>query len=159
MATLEEKDRKNREEALGKVIDDARALMKDTDIPPAEITVFEEMLMDFVLLSCLDKRHYELFGLIEGQTLTEEIAIGLCKKLSDEQKNVLKRDFLIRHLTIKNGISKRAALLIELAKHHFPAEIAEIEHIHNEDYQKKWAVIREQMDKLKPENEEMQEVA
>jgi len=159
MATLEEKDRKNREEALEKVIEDARTLIKDTDIPPVEITPFEEMLIDYILLSFLDKRHYESFGLIEGQTLTEDVALGLYTQLTEEQRNMLKRDFLIRHLTIKNGISKRAALLIELAKHHFPVEVAEIEHIHNEEYQNKWAVIREQIEKLKSENKELQEVA
>jgi ParB family chromosome partitioning protein len=117
------------------------------------------MLMNFVLLAFLDRRHYELFGLIEGQTLTEDYALGLYAKLTEEQKIILKRDFLIKHLTIKTGISKRAALLIELAKHHFPVEMAEIENVHNDEYLKKRAIIKEQMDKIQSNNEELQDVA
>ena len=58
-----------------------------------------------------------------------------------------------------SGIGKRAALLIELAKHHFPVEMAEIESIHNDEYLEKREVIREQIDKLQSEKEELQAVA
>jgi hypothetical protein len=159
LSTLREKDRTNREEALGKVTNDAVKLLNDTDIPPEELTPFEETLMNFVLLAFLDRRHYEFFGLIEGQTLSEDYALGLFSNLTEEQKIVLKRNFLIKHLTIKNGINKRAALLIELAKHHFPIEMAEVENAHNDEYLKKWAIIKEQIDKIQSENEDLQEVA
>jgi hypothetical protein len=159
MAVLQEKDRKNKEEALMKVIEEARTLIKDTDIPPVEITPFEESLMYYVMLSFLDHRHYELFGIPEGQTLTEEVALGLYTALTGEQKNVLRRDFLIRHLLSRNGISRRSALLIELARHYFPVEMAEIEAVQNDEYQEKWAVIKEQMDKITSERSDLQEVA
>jgi ParB family chromosome partitioning protein len=167
MSVLQEQDRKNKEEALSNVIEDARVLIKDTDIPPVDITPFEEALLYYVMLSYLDHRHYEMFGIIEGQTLTEEVALGLYTALSEEQKNVLKRNFLTKHLILKNGSAKRTALLIELAKLHFPVEMAEIENVQNDEYQKKWAVIKEKMiteqrrsiDKYSSENEELQKVA
>jgi ParB family chromosome partitioning protein len=159
MTILQAQDRKNKEEALSNVIEEARVLIKDTDIPPVDITPFEETLLYFVMLSYLDHHRYDFFGIPEEQTLTEEVALGLYTELTDEQKNVLKRDFLIRHLIIRNGTSKRAALLIELAKHHFPDEMAEIENAHNDDYLEKWASIKEQMDKIPSESEDLKEVA
>jgi hypothetical protein len=159
LSTLLEKDEKNREEALYKVIDDTRKLVKDTEIPPVEITPFEEALMYFVMLEHLDPRHFDFFGIVEGQIMTEDVKFGLYTTLNDEQKNVLKRDFIIKHMIQRNGISKRTALLIELAKLHFPDEVAAIEHEHNDEYMKKRQVIQEQVDKINAENEEFQEVA
>jgi ParB family chromosome partitioning protein len=159
LATLQEKDRKNREEALQKVIDEAKDLIRNTDIPPVAITPFEEALLNFVMLEHLDQRHYDVFGIIEGQSMTEDIRLGLYTKLTEEQKNMLKRDFLIKHTVRITGISKRTALLIELAKLHFPDEMAVAEHTQNEEYEKKLKVINEQIDKINSKNEELQEVA
>ena len=159
MSTLEQKDEKNREEALCKVIADAKKLMKDTVIPPVEITPFEDELMYYVMFSCLDYRRYEFFGIKEAQPLTEEDKLMLYADLNDEQKNVLKRDFLISYMIQGTGITKRAELLVELAKYHFPDDMAIIEGSHNEEYLKKREIIREQMDKLQQKNEELQEVA
>jgi len=72
---------------------------------------------------------------------------------------LLKRDFLISNMIQGTGISKRAALLIELAKYHFPDDMAMIEGSHNEEYMAKRDVIREQIDKIQTKNEELQEVA
>jgi len=57
------------------------------------------------------------------------------------------------------GITKRAALLVELAKYHFPDDMAVIEGTHNEEYMQKREVIREQMEKIQSKNEELPEVA
>jgi len=159
ISTLEQKDGKNREEALCKVIADAKELMKDTDIPPVEITPFEDALIYYIMLSYLDYRHCEFFGIPEGEAMTEEIRLNLYNSLSDEQKNTLKRDFLINNLIQGSGISKRAALLVELAKYHFPDDMAIIEGSHNGDYMAKREIIREQIENLQLKNKELQEVA
>jgi ParB family chromosome partitioning protein len=159
LSTLQEKDRKNKEEALENILEEARALIKDTDIPPVEITPFEETLINFILLSFLDRRHYDYFGIPDGQTMSEDVALGLYSNLTEEQKNMLKRNFLIKNLVFKNGIRKSAALLIELAKHHFPVEMEEIENIHNDEYLKKRVIIKEQIDKIQTEMDELKDVA
>ena len=56
------------------------------------------------------------------------------------------------------GVSKRAALLVELAKTHFPDDMAISEGTHNDEYMKKREVIQEQIDKIQPKPEELQEV-
>ena len=112
------------------------------------------------MLPFLDIRHYESFGLNEEQKMTEEEKVKLYSGLNDEQKNLLKRDFLIHAMTHQtSGINKKSALLVELVKFHFPDEMASIEKTHNEEYLKKRKVIQEQKDKINAKKEEMQEVS
>jgi hypothetical protein len=54
---------------------------------------------------------------------------------------------------------KKLALLLELVKYHFPDEMAEIEHVHNEEYLKQRELIQVQIDKLQAKNEELLQVA
>jgi hypothetical protein len=56
-------------------------------------------------------------------------------------------------------IDKKSALLLELVKYHFPDEMAEIEHVHNEEYMKQREVIQPQIDRLLAKNEELPQVA
>jgi hemerythrin len=115
--------------------------------------------MNFVMLPCLKPKHYEFFGIPEGQTITEEIRFNLHNSMSDAQKNVLKREFLLYWMVQTLRIDKKSALLLEWVKFHFPDEMAEIEHVHNEEYQKQHEIIRAQIEKLLPENEELAQVA
>jgi len=158
METLEQKDRKNKEEALCKVIDDIKKMIKEVYIQPSEITPFEDALINYVLLSFIDIKHYEYFGLSEERKMTEEEKVELYSNLTDEQKNIMKRDFLIHAMTHNtSGINKKSALLIEFVKHHFPEEVSIIENTHKEEYLKKWKPIKEQMDKINTEKEDLQE--
>ena len=64
----------------------------------------------------------------------------------------------MKDLLRASGINKKSALLISLAKQHFPVETAEIESFHNEEYQKKREEIQKQLDKLNepaPKEEEI----
>ena len=159
VSTLEQKSRKNREEAHCNVIEEAKRLIKNVDIPPSEITPFENTLINFILLPYLDVRHYDFFGLPKDRKMTEEDRIGLFSALTDTQQNILRRDFLIHVMTQTSGVNKKSALLTELVSYHFPEEMAEIEHAQNEEYLKKNQLIQEQIDKLKSKTEDLQEVA
>jgi aminoglycoside/choline kinase family phosphotransferase len=160
IAKLEETDRRNKEDALYKVINEAKDLIKNVDIPPSDITPFEDALMCFFMLSWLNYRHYEFFGIPEGQPMTEEIKLSLYASMTEEQKNVLKRDYITDNLLQTRGINKKSALLIEFVKFHFPDKLAEIESIHNDEYLKQNQLIHEQIDKLKPQtDDELKEVA
>ena len=115
--------------------------------------------MNYVMLSYLDAKRYEFFGIPEGQHLTEDDKLNLYSSLSDDQQNVLKRDFLIRNMTNTTGINKKSALLIELVKYHFPDDFAAIEHTHNEEYLKKQQIIQEQIDKINTQQDDLKKVA
>jgi hypothetical protein len=153
------KDRKNREDTMLKVIVDAKKLLNDAIIPPVEFTPFEDTLMNFVMLPCLKAKHYEFFGIPQGQGITDEIRFNLHKSLSDEQKTVLKREFLLYWMVQTLRIDRKSDLLLEWVKYHFPDDMAEIEHTHNEEFLKQHEVIQEQIDKLCAKNEELKKVA
>jgi hypothetical protein len=157
--TFDEKDKKNRDAAFCKVIEDAKKLIKSVDIPPISITPYEESLFFYVLLSDLDARHFELFEIPQGQSVTEDDKLRLYNSLSEEQKNIVKRDFLIKNMVKTMGVSKKSALLMQWVTSHFPVEMEEIMQTHNNEYQSKREVIQAQMDKIHPTTEELPQVA
>lgn len=159
MTVLLLKDKKNREAALCNMIEDTKKLIGDTDIPPAELSPFEEALIFFVMLPDLNRQHFELFGIPEGREISEDDMFGLYNSLTETQKNVLKRDFMIKNMINTSGICKKSALLLELCKYYFPDETAEMENAQNEKYQKQKEVIQDQMVKIKAKTEQMQETA
>jgi len=159
LSVLQDKDRRNAEEALLKVIADAKKLLNDAIIPPVAFTPFEEALMDFVMLPCLKPKHFEFFGIPEEQTITEEIRFNLHNSLSDEQRTVLKREFLLYWMVQTLRIDKKSALLLEWVKYHFPDEMAEIEHNRNDEYLKQREFIQQQIDKIQSIDEKQKEVA
>ena len=134
LSMLQEKDRKNREDAMLKVIADAKKLLNDAIIPPVEFTPFEDTLMNFVMLPCLKPKQHEIFEILDGQVVAGEIRFNLHNSQSDDQKNVLKREFLLYWLVQTLRIDRKSELLLELVKYHFPDDMAEIEHVHNEEY-------------------------
>ena len=159
LSVLQDKDKRNAEEALLKVIADAKKLLNDTIIPPVAFTPFEEALMDFVMFPCLKPKHFEFFGIPEEQTITEEIRFNLHNSLSDEQKTCLKREFLLYWMVQTLRIDKKSALLLEWVKYHFPDEMAEIEHNRNDEYLKQREFIQQQIDKIQSIDEKQKEVA
>ena len=70
--TLLNKDRKNRETALCKVIDDVKKMLKNTEIAPVDITPMEDDLIHYIMLRNLDIRHYEMFGLDDQGSLSDD---------------------------------------------------------------------------------------
>ena len=157
--TFDEKDKKNRDAAFCKVIEDAKKLVKSTDIPPTGITSYEESLIFYIMLSDLDAKHFELFGIPQGKGITEDDKLRLYNSLTEEQKNIVKRDFLIKNMVKTVGVSKKSALLLQWVTSHFPVEMEEIMQTHNSEYQSKRQVIQEQLDKIQPKTEELSQVA
>ena len=127
---------------------------------PSEITPFEDALIYYVMLPFLNVKRNDMFGIPEERKMTEEERVALYPALSADQKNALKRDFLIHAMTHNTvGVNKKSALLIELVKYLFPEEIEIIEKTHNDEYLTKRKVIKEQMDKLQPKKEELKKMA
>ena len=111
------------------------------------------------MLSDLDARHFELFGIPQGQSVTEDDKLRLYNSLTIEQQTVLKRDFLVKNMVKTVGVSKKSALLLQWVTSHFPVEMEEIMQTHNCEYQSKRQVIQAQIDKMNPKTEELSQVA
>lgn len=147
---LQEQDRRNKEIAVEKLVDDTRKYLRETDIPQSDFMEFEDDLLYFAMLSDLNSKHFTLF-LENPQNkfhLTDEDKITIINSLTEEQKTLIRRDFLIKHLSDTFGASKKSYLMLAFARLHFPREVSETENRHNEVYQKRHARITERLEAL-----------
>jgi ParB family chromosome partitioning protein len=147
---LEKQDRRNREIAVEKIVDDTRKLIREAELPQSDFTGFEDNLLYFVMLGDLNREHFSLF-MDNPQNrwhLTDEDKIRIIDNLTEEQKTIIRRDFLVKHLSDTFGIAKKSYLMLEFARLHFPDKIAEFENRHNEVYQKRHERITERLTAL-----------
>jgi len=156
---LQEQDRRNKELAIEKGIEEVSRYLKSNTIPEKEFTIREQELLYFIMFSFLRKENYGKFGIEAGQTLTDEEIIELMTFRSTEQENAMSRDFIIHFLSQTSGDCKKSKLLLEFARIHFPDKVAEIKHQCNETYRKRHEKIEERIRELKPFNSEKAEDA
>jgi ParB family chromosome partitioning protein len=148
---LEQQDRRNREIAIEKIVDDTKHFIRQTEIPQSDFTEFEDKLLYFAMLETLNREHFALF-LDNPQNrwhLTDEDKITIINNLTEEQKTVIRRDFLIKHLSDTFGTAKKSYLMLEFARLHFPEALAETESRYNEVYRKRHERITERLEALK----------
>ena len=115
--------------------------------------------MYFFMLSKLRRSHYKAVGLKENDYygLTEEKKLQIASTLTEEQKTVIRRDYLYSHLTDRTATvaDTKGGLLLAFAKQHLPKKTAEIEATHAEDYGKKNARLDERIAGLKKAEKQM----
>jgi ParB family chromosome partitioning protein len=157
---LEKQDKRNREIAVEKIVDDTRKFIRETEIPQSDFTEFEDNLLYFVMLGDLNREHFSLFldNPKNKWHLTEEDKIAIMGNLTEEQKTVIRRDFLVKHLSDTFGIAKKSYLMLEFARLHFSEEVVETEKRYNEVYQKRHERISERLEALQANAENTEEV-
>jgi ParB family chromosome partitioning protein len=155
---LEKQDMRNREIAVEKIVDDTKKLIRDTEIPLTDFTEFEDKLLYFAMLEDLKSEHFTLFGEAPQNKwhLTDEDRITIINNLTEEQKTIIRRDYLVKHLSDTIGTAKKSFLMLEFARLHFPEVLAETETKYNEVYMKRHERIVGKLTALK---NEVQEVA
>jgi ParB family chromosome partitioning protein len=154
---LEKQDTRNREIAVENIVDDTRKYIRETEMPQSDFTEFEDKLLYFIMLEDLKREHFALFTEFpDGWYLSEEEKITVINNLTEEQKTVIRRDYLIKHLSDTLGISKKSYLMLEFARLHFPDALAETENRYNGVYTKRHERITERLEALK---DGVQEVA
>jgi ParB family chromosome partitioning protein len=147
---LEKQDTRNREIAVENIVDDTRKYIRETEIPQSDFTGFEDKLLYFAMLEDLKREHFALFTEDSDKWhLSDEEKITIINNLTEEQKTVIRRDFLIKHLSDAFGVSKKSYLMLEFARLHFPEELAETENRYNEVYTKRHERITERLTALK----------
>jgi ParB family chromosome partitioning protein len=147
---LEKQDTRNREIAVENIVDDTRKYIRETEIPQSDFTGFEDKLLYFAMLEDLKREHFALFTEDSDKWhLSDEEKIVIINNLTEEQKTVIRRDFLVKHLSDAFGLSKKSYLMLEFARLHFPEELAETENRYNEVYTKRHERITERMTALK----------
>ena len=146
MEKLEKQDKRNKEIALEKTVEDTKKQILDVDMSESKFTQDEEKMIYFFLLSSLRKEHFGIFGIGEKETyqhLTDEEKMDIIANLTAKQKAVIRRDFLIANFKGANGSNAAATLLLDFARKHMPDTLAGIESEYNEVYEKRHKRIEE----------------
>ncbi|MDR2691186.1 MAG: ParB/RepB/Spo0J family partition protein [Dysgonamonadaceae bacterium] len=147
---LEKQDTRNREIAVENIVDDTRKYIRETEIPQSDFTEFEDRLLYFAMLEDLKRKHFALFTEDSDRWhLSDEEKITIINNLKEEQKTVIRRDFLVKHLSDAFGVSKKSCLMLEFARLHFPEVLTETKSKYNEIYTKRHERIMERLTALK----------
>ena len=146
IAKLEAKDKRNKEIAVERTIEDTKKKILEADITETKFSQDEDKMIYFFLLSSLRKEHYEAVGLTDRKSqyvLNDSEKMTIIANLNAKTKAIIRRDFLIDNFKGAYRDNAIADLLLSFAKKHMPEELANIEAEYNEVYEKRHQRIEE----------------
>ena len=146
MEKLDKQDKRNKEIALEKTVEDTKKQILEVDMSDTKFGQDEDKMIYFFLLSSLRREHYAEVGIESEETyhyLTDEEKMNIIANLTAKQKAVIRRDFLIANFKGAYGSNAIATLLLDFAEKHMPEELAVIKNGHNEVYEKRHQRIEE----------------
>ena len=150
---LTAKKKRNTELQAEKTAESIKELLRTEELPQSAFTPEEEQAMYFFMLSKLRRNHYKAVGLKENDYygMTDEKKQKIVASLTEEQKTVIRRDYLYSHLTDRTTTTAdtKGGMLQAFARQHLPEQTAKAEATHKEDYGKKNARLDERIDGLK----------
>jgi ParB family chromosome partitioning protein len=147
---LRAQDKRNREIAIEKVVEDVKRLVREKTVPGVDFQPMEEELLYYTMLPFTRKENYAELGIGSPYALSDEEKAGIVPSLTMEQKNVIRRDFIVKQLSDTFGNCKQSQLLLEFATLHFPDKVREIKEQYNEAYRKKRLRIEERIREWQP---------
>lgn len=146
IAKLEAKDKRNKEIAVERTIEDTKKKILEADITETKFSQDEDKMIYFFLLSSLRKEHYEAVGLTDRKSqyvLNDSEKMAILANLNTKTKAIIRRDFLIDNFKGAYRDNAIADLLLSFAKKHMPEELANIEAEYNDIYEKRHQRIEE----------------
>ena len=149
IAKLEAKDKRNKEIAMERTIEEAKKQILNAEITESKFTQDEDKMIYYFLLSSLRREHYEVVGLTDRKqsfcSLTDAEKMMIIENLNARKKAIIRRDFLIENFKGAYRDNAIAHLLISFARKHMPEELATIEAEYNEVYEKRHQRIAERI--------------
>ena len=142
---LEKQDKRNKEIALEKTVEDTKKRILEVDITETKFGADEDKMIYYFLLSYLRKEHYVTVG-IESESvygLSDKDKLKVIENLNGKAKAVIRRDFLIANFKDAFGSNTIATLLLGFAEKHMPETLAEIRKGYDEVYEKRHKRIEE----------------
>lgn len=142
---LEKQDRRNKEIAIEKTIEDTKKQILNIDIAEAKFGADEDRMVYFFLLSSLRKKNFAQVGLSEEHMpyLSDKEKMDIIANLTAKTKAVIRRDYLIAQFKDASRNSTTAELLLDFARKHMPDELAGIEDGYNQIYEKRHQRLEE----------------
>lgn len=148
LKALNDKDKRNQELKTINTIKDAKVFMEQNEITTSKaISDMEEKFIFYFMLNALNSNHYTSFGLpTETYNLADKQKKAIVEQgLTEEQKNIIKRDFLLKNFDSYFGGGTTSEFYIQFMKEHFPEEIMKIEKKYEDVYNKRFVKIKEQI--------------
>ena len=149
--TQKQKDKRFKEIAVEKIVTDTKKLVKENEYPESPFTQYEDGMMYFIMLSKLQRKNYPFFGIKDALTyMDEKQKMKIVSKLTDAQRILIKRDFILSHLCEgAYGDNNASKLLRDFANMHFPDQYGLVKATHEEEYQKRHERLEEKIKELK----------
>ena len=146
LKALNDKDKRNQELKTINTIKDAKVFMEQNEITTSkEFSQSEEKFIYFFMLNALNPNHYTSFGLPTYYLGDKQKSAIVEQELTEEQKNIIKRDFLLKNFDSYFGGGTTSEFYIQFMKEHFPEEIMKIEKKYEDVYNKRFVKIKEQI--------------
>lgn len=157
---LEKQDKRNREIAQEKTVEDTKKQILEIDMTETKFGADEDRMIYFFMLPFLRREHFEAMGIETKETyyyLKDEDKMNIIANLTAKQKAIIRRDFLISNFKNASGSNATASLLLDFAKKHMPHQLADIQDGHNEVYEKRHIRIEEKIAVLSVQEKAKQE--
>ena len=145
LAKLEQRDRRNKEIADEKTIEDVRKQIRDVDMAESKFGADEDKMVYFFLMSSLRHEHFKMVGLDESHSayISDEEKLNVVSNLSAKAKAVIRRDFLVSRFQDRYISDTAKSLLLDFAQKHMPDELANIKKTYYDVYEKRRKRIEE----------------
>lgn len=157
---LEKQDKRNKEIAQEKTVEDTKKQILEVDMTETKFGADEDRMIYFFMLPFLRREHFEAMGIEAKETyyyLNDEDKMNIIANLTAKQKAIIRRDFLISNFKNASGSNATASLLLDFAKKHMPDQLADIQNGHNEVYEKRHLRIEEKIAVLSVQEKAKQE--
>lgn len=157
---LEKQDKRNKEIAQEKTVEDTKKQILEVDMTETKFGADEDKMIYFFMLPFLRREHFEAMGIEAKETyyyLNDEDKMNIIANLTAKQKAIIRRDFLISNFKNASGSNATASLLLDFAKKHMPDQLADIQNGHNEVYKKRHLRIEEKIAVLSVQEKAKQE--
>ena len=157
---LEKQDKRNKEIAQEKTVEDTKKQILEVDMTETKFGADEDRMIYFFMLPFLRREHFEAMGIETKETyyyLKDEDKMNIIANLTAKQKAIIRRDFLISKFKNASGSNATASLLLDFAKKHMPDQLAGIQNGHNEVYEKRHLRIEEKIAVLSVQEKAKQE--
>ena len=148
---LQERDKRFKQLSTEKIVADTKKIVRENDYPESPFTQYEDGMLYFIMLTKLQRKHYPLCGIKDQpMPLDEKQRMKIVAKLTDAQRTVIKRDFII-HSLCEGGYGDNSAskLLRDFANMHFPDQYGLVKATHEEEYQKRHERLEERIKEMK----------
>jgi ParB family chromosome partitioning protein len=142
---LRKKDRRNREIAIERTVEELVKFLREAEVSKAPFTDREQDMLYFIMLPSLKREHLKDLGFKDSLTLSSAQVYNLLPRLTEEQKSIIRRDFIVSHLSETNMTGKRSELLAEFATLHYPEQTAAIQMQYYDAYEKRHEHIMERI--------------